>query len=81
MWAGPGWKEEERREGDRLGMTTFGERGEKGRKANGGTKNFPCLSTASQLGNTDSHGQVTKLGHPMTGAFHVPDRELLGDLG
>lgn len=30
---------------------------------------------------TDSDGQVTKLGHPMAGDFHVPDRELLGDLG
>ena len=29
MWAGPGWKEAERREGDRLGTTAFGWRDER----------------------------------------------------
>lgn len=80
LWAGPGWKEEQRREGDRPGMTTFAWGGERGREAKGSTTNFPCLPTASQPADTDSDGKVTKLGHPKAATFHVPDKEFLGDL-
>ena len=40
-----------------------------------------CPQPANLGTLTDSDGQVTKLGHLMAGAFPVPDRELLGDLG
>lgn len=40
-----------------------------------------CPQPANLETLIDSDGQVTKLGHPMAGTFHVPDKELLGDLG